>query len=260
VLTNADGSYTLVGLIPGTYTLTETQPGFYSDGRDTRLGVDSPLNDQWVGITLAPSQAATGYNFGEQGIRTDFLSAFLNRRALFATATIGGFGPNVNLPGTQLNLKTGDIWVSFDGGWSGLRQVEALFNSAQGNVTMRLYNNNLQEVAVSAPSANGAILLYNGQIGTTYFLKITGSNPAVTVQISTAPLNLTGGSQGSSSGTSNNSSSSGSSSSGSTSTGFNRFASAIPMTTPAADPLVADDDSSEAFAEEEDWLLDSLLA
>jgi hypothetical protein len=260
VLTNADGSYTLVGLIPGTYTLTETQPGFYSDGRDTRFGVDSPLNDQWVGISLAPSQAATGYNFGEQGIRSDFLSAFLNRRALFATATIGGFGPNVNLPGTQLNLKTGDIWVSFDGGWSGLRQVEALFNSAQGNVTMRLYNNNLQEVAISAPSANGAVLLYNGQIGTTYFLKISGSNPSVTVQISTTPLNLTGTSQGSSSGSSSNSSSSGSSSSGSTSTGFNRFASAIPMTSPAADPLVADDDSSEAFAEEEDWLLDSLLA
>lgn len=260
VLTNADGSYTLLGLIPGTYTLTETQPGFYTDGRDTRLGVDSPLNDQWVGITLAPSEAATGYNFGEQGIRGDFLTAFLNRRALFATATVGGtFGPNVNLPGSQLNLKTGDILVSFDGGWSGLRQIEALFNSAQGSVTMRLYNNNLQEVAISAPSANGAILLYSGQIGTAYFLKITGSNPAVTVQISTPTainLTATAGDQGSSSTTPPASTPPASNPSG----GFNRFASAIPMTAPSADPLVADEDASEAFAEDEDWLLDSLLA
>jgi hypothetical protein len=260
VLTNADGSYILVGLIPGTYTLTETQPGFYADGRDTRFGVDSPLNDQWVGISLASSEAATGYNFGEQGIRSDFLSAFLNRRALFATATIGGFGPNVNLPGTQLNLRTGDIWVSFDGGWSGLRQIEALFDSAQGNVTMRLYNYNLQEVAISAPSANGAVLLYNGQIGTPYFLKISGSNPSVTVQISTSALNFTatGDSQGSSSGATPPASNP--PASNPPSTGFNRFASAIPMTSPAADPLVAGDDSSEAFAEDEDWLLGSLLA
>lgn len=259
VLTAADGSYALLGLIPGTYTLTETQPGFFADGRDTRFGVDSPLNDQWVGIQLASSQAASGYNFGEQGIRGDFLSAFFNRRALFASATVGGFGPNVNLPGTQLNLKTGDIWVSFDGGWSGLRHVEALFDSANGAVTMKLYNTNLQEVALSAPSANGAILLYNGQVGTAYFLKISGSNPTVTVQISTPTainLTATGGDQGSASATPAASTPPASNSSG----GFNRFASAIPLTAPAADPLVADEDTSGAFVEDEDWLLESLLA
>jgi hypothetical protein len=260
-LTGADGSYILVGLIPGSYTLSETQPGFYSDGRDTRFGVDSPLNDQFVGISLEPSEGETGYNFGELGIRTDFISAFINRRALFASAVVGNFGPNINMAGSVLNLKTGDIWVSFDGGWSGLRQIDALFDSAGGSATMRLYNNNLQEVALSAPSATGATLLYNGTLGQTYFLKITGSNANVTVQITqpTAFSSLVVPGGGDSSSTTTNPLSDPSADPPATTTTYvyDRFGRAIPMTAPAADPLVSDSD--EAFAEDEDWVLESLL-
>ncbi len=183
--TDANGQYSFIGLIPGTYTVTETQPGFYTDGRDTRFGVDSAYNDKFVGIALAPSAGETGFNFGEQGIRSDFISAFINRRALFATSTVGGtFGPNVNMPGTVLDLRTGDIWVSFDGGWEGLREVDALFNSSQGPVTMTLYNNALQQVAVSAPTSTGSVLIYGGQLGAAYFLKLSGTNSHVTVQVS----------------------------------------------------------------------------
>ncbi len=267
--TKADGSYLLVGLIPGTYTLTETQPGFYTDGRDTRFGVDSPLNDQFAGIVLAPSAGETGFNFGEGGIRSDFITAFLNRRALFATAAVEGYGVNMNLSGTVLDLRTGDIWVSFDGGWSGLRQIDALFNSAQGTANMRLYNNNLQEVADSSPSSTGAVLLYNGTLGQTYFLRITGSNSNVTVQItepsSFSNLASTGSQSSDTSQTSTGTSSTGNTSTSSSNTTYiyDRFGNPIPVASPSAEPLVSTDDgdgSDEAFADDEDWVLDSLLA
>ena len=261
-LTGADGSYLLVGLIPGQYTLTETQPGFYSDGRDTRFGVDSPINDQFVGISLAPSEGETGYNFGELGIRADFISAFINRRALFASAVVGGnFGPTINMAGSVLNLKTGDIWVSFDGGWNGLRQIDALFNSAGGSASMKLYNNNLQEVAISAPSATGAVLIYNGTIGQTYFLKITGSNSNVTVQITepTAFSSLVATGSGDSNSAASNPPAGDPPATSTTTYVYDRFGRAIPMTAPAADPLVSDDNSDDAFAEDEDWVLESLL-
>jgi len=266
VLTGADGSFTFVGLIPGTYSLKQTQPGFYNDGRDTRFGVDSPLNDEFTGIVLSPSEAESGYHFGERGIRSEFISVFLNRRALFASAVVGGgFVPTIDAPGTVLDLRTGDVWVSFDGAWGGLRQIDALYNAAGGSVFMKLYNNRMEEVALSAPSATGSVLFYNGTLGDTYFLKITGSNPNVVIKYSTPnalnlPNSLNTG--GSSDGSSSTGSSSGSSGGGST--GFNRFA--IPMTTaPEADPLVADDNnedgtSEDAFSEDAEWLLEALLA
>ncbi len=268
VVTAADGSYTFLGLIPGTYSLKQTQPGFYNDGRDTRFGIDSPLNDEFTGIVLAPSEAESGYNFGELGIRSEFISQFLNRRALFASAVVGGsFGPTINAPGTVLDLRTGDIWVSFDGAWSGIRQIDALYNAAGGSVTMRLYNNRMQEVAVSAPSATGSVLYYSGTLGDTYFLKITGSNANVVVHLSTpSAMNLppAGSSNGASGSSSTTGSGSGSTGGSGSSGGFNRFG--IPMTAaPEADPLVANNSSDESesedpFSEDADWLLDALLA
>ncbi len=266
LLTGADGSFTFVGLIPGTYSLKQTQPGFYNDGRDTRFGVESALNDEFTGIVLSPSEAESGYQFGERGIRSEFLSVFLNRRALFASAVVGGgFMPTIDAPGTVLDLRTGDVWVSFDGAWDGLRQIDALYNAAGGSVFMKLYNNRMEEVALSAPSATGSVLFYNGTLGDTYFLKITGSNPNVVIEYSTpSAVNLPNSSStgGSSGGLSANGSNSGSSGGGST--GFNRFA--IPMAAaPEADPLVANDDnedgaSEDAFSEDAEWLLEALLS
>lgn len=249
-LTNADGSYTLLGLVPGTYTLTETQPGFYADGRDTHLGVDSPTNDKFSGIVLAPSGAATGYNFGENGVRSEFITAFINRRAFFASAIVTGeWGPQIATGGT-VNPKTGDVWISFDGGWDGQRIIDAVFDSAQGSATMTLYNNSLVKVADSFPTATGAELIYNGVSGAPYFLKISGTNPSVALTFHdptpVAPLAATSGSTGGSTGDSSN-----------LQTG--RFASAAdaepsvtPATSPSADDLV--------WQEGDDWVADSLLS
>ncbi len=64
--TDANGAYSFTGLLPGTYSIVETQPVAYVDGIDTvgnRGG--TPANDR-----SAPSRSrisiGTGYNFGER--------------------------------------------------------------------------------------------------------------------------------------------------------------------------------------------------
>ena len=57
--TKADGTYTFSSLQPGvSYTITETQPGFFVDGKDTYpSGAISQTNDQFTGIVLASQPA-----------------------------------------------------------------------------------------------------------------------------------------------------------------------------------------------------------
>jgi hypothetical protein len=163
--------------------VTETQPGFYTDGRDLHNGVESPVNDSFTNIVLAASATASGYNFGELGIRSDFVATFLNRRALFATAVVTGeWGPQISTSST-VNPRTGDIWISFDGGWTGLRTIDALFDSALGTATMTLYDNAKNAVALSSPTDTGARLTFNGTSGLAYFLRISGTNPSVGIHV-----------------------------------------------------------------------------
>jgi parallel beta-helix repeat protein len=67
VVTDIHGVYHFDNLPAGTYTVTETQPIGYTDGKDT-LGNKggTAANDKFTGIVLAGGTAATGYNFGEQ--------------------------------------------------------------------------------------------------------------------------------------------------------------------------------------------------
>ncbi len=71
VTTGTDGSYQFTALSDGTYTIAQTQPSGFNDGKDT---IGSPAlgtlaNDSFVGITLAGNNVqATNYNFGEQAI------------------------------------------------------------------------------------------------------------------------------------------------------------------------------------------------
>ena len=69
--TDASGYYTFTNLDPGTYNLAEQQPGQWLDGIDTagsQFG-NTTINDVIQGFQLPPGTNATGYLFGEQGVR-----------------------------------------------------------------------------------------------------------------------------------------------------------------------------------------------
>ena len=75
-MTNCKGAYSFGNLRPGTYTITETQPAGYLDGKDT-IGTQGGTagNDVLSGIVLASGVKGTGNNFGE--LKPASLSGFV---------------------------------------------------------------------------------------------------------------------------------------------------------------------------------------
>ena len=67
-VTASDGTFSFIGLAPGTYTLTETQSANYVDGGETagNAGGNAAVNDVISAITISSGQTGTGYLFGEQ--------------------------------------------------------------------------------------------------------------------------------------------------------------------------------------------------
>ena len=66
--TDASGAYSFTNLVPGNYTVTETQPTAFGDGKDTvgNLGGNNTTNDVLAAIAPTSGQAGTAYNFGER--------------------------------------------------------------------------------------------------------------------------------------------------------------------------------------------------
>jgi large repetitive protein len=69
--TAADGSYSFTGLLPGTYSLTETPPPGFLPGTDSVGNVngvtDGTFSQQYLitNILLQAGQSGINYNFGE---------------------------------------------------------------------------------------------------------------------------------------------------------------------------------------------------
>jgi hypothetical protein len=65
--TDSDGAYVFLNLLPGTYTITETQPAGYAQGIDSvgTAGGSLAATDQFR-VSLAAGVNGENYNFGEQ--------------------------------------------------------------------------------------------------------------------------------------------------------------------------------------------------
>ena len=65
ITTASDGTYSIADLVPGTYTVTETQPSSFLDGIDAVGSSGGTVGPDLISsITLASGTTATGYNFG----------------------------------------------------------------------------------------------------------------------------------------------------------------------------------------------------
>ncbi len=121
--TNALGFYEFVGLRPGTYTVTETQPAGYLDGKDTAgsTGGSNAVNDKLSGITLVAGANSTENNFGELKAASlgDRVWYDTDRDGVQDSNETGVAGVTVNLlnaggtvVGTQVTNATGNYLFS----------------------------------------------------------------------------------------------------------------------------------------------------
>jgi protocatechuate 3,4-dioxygenase beta subunit len=121
--TGADGSYLFSNLRPGTYTVTETQPSAYADGKDTAGNTGGTVgNDVLSAITLGSGQDSRNNNFGEL--------------------------PTSASPLTRLE---GSVWL--DPNRDGARQLTE--NTGIAGVTITLKDASGNVVATTTTDANG---------------------------------------------------------------------------------------------------------
>ncbi len=161
-ITGADGSYSFPGLQPGRYVVREVQPGFFADGLDAIGSQGGLAFDDEFHITLGESVDGVENNFGEGGLR----SQFLTKRLFMGSAPTDGAI-------TGLSVSAGDMWFSFDRGFS-LFNVQAASNTARP-VYMTLYDEQMHIIATTTPAGFAAIQA-SGSLGKTYFLRVGGGS------------------------------------------------------------------------------------
>ncbi|HMP61405.1 MAG TPA: SdrD B-like domain-containing protein, partial [Gemmatales bacterium] len=102
-ITGADGTYSFASLLPGTYSLTQTQPTGFRTGIDSlgTLGGTVGANEFTDIVINAVGDIGANYNFGERGILfTGRVFNDLNGNGVFDGADTGRPGVIVTLTNT----------------------------------------------------------------------------------------------------------------------------------------------------------------
>ena len=169
--TDASGRYLFSDLPPGQYTVQEIHPAFFQDGLE-QIGANGGMStaNEWIsGVNFAGGESASGYNFGEFGLRPHFML----KRMLLASAI-------TNIGSGTFNLASGDIWFSFDAGFNQL-DVSAVSHTGTP-VYVDVYDNNLNLVARS-PLGQSTNLSVMGTPMRPYFLRIGGGSSSVSLSV-----------------------------------------------------------------------------
>jgi len=103
-VTTEDGTFLFENLLPGTYTLTETQPINYLDGMDTAGSLGGLVGQDTISeIVITGDNQATGYQFAElpQGSLSGFVFEDFNNDSLIDFQELAIEGVTVTLTGTD---------------------------------------------------------------------------------------------------------------------------------------------------------------
>jgi hypothetical protein len=100
--TDANGAYGFSNLQPGTYALTETQPGGYTDGKDAVGTLGGTLANDAISAIVVNSAVGQNYNFGEgcSGGLSGFVYCDGNGDGLKQAGEPGITGVKLTLTGT----------------------------------------------------------------------------------------------------------------------------------------------------------------
>ncbi len=166
VLTDATGVYRADDLPAGLYTISETQPLLFQDGRDMvgipRLGTLE--NDQFVGVELLPDMVAEDYNFGEYGLKTQFIG----KQLLLAST------PPASVYVANLQVGSGETLLLLQSPKSGTLRAAA---DTEGEpAAIQVYDDHWRPVALAMQ--NG-VLRVPVTAGEEYLVYVHAAGPAV---------------------------------------------------------------------------------
>jgi hypothetical protein len=143
------------------------QPAFFNDGIDTAGAGGFVSANDWLFINFAEGGSASGFNFGEAGLRLEFVG-----KKMFVASAIN------NLNGTPIDVSGGDAFFAFDAGFNSIN-VQAASNTAQG-ATITVLDNKLNVLARTT-AAQAASLSFVGNPQQPYFLRIGGGSSSLAV-------------------------------------------------------------------------------
>ncbi len=166
VLTDATGHYRADDLPAGVYTIAETQPLLFQDGRDTlgtpRLGTLE--NDQFVGVELLPDMVAEDYDFGEYGLKTQFIG----KQLLLAST------PPASVYVANLQVGSGESLLLLQAPTSGTLRAAA--NSEGEPSAIQVYDDHWRPVALAM---HDGVLRVPVTAGAQYLVYVHAARPAV---------------------------------------------------------------------------------
>ncbi|MBI2823693.1 MAG: hypothetical protein HYX69_03260 [Planctomycetia bacterium] len=173
--TASDGSYSFQNLLQSDdkgYTVTESQPAFFTDGKETPAsGVTSPTNDQFS-FVVTIGFASTGNNFGERGLRPELVTRRLFMGSQLTTGLVSG-----------VQITGGEIWFAVDAQKAGTIRINATSPDPAAKFVLTLYNSNMVAVATSGAASATPEVSYSALAAGAYLLRITGTNSLVNVNV-----------------------------------------------------------------------------
>lgn len=159
-MTIADGSYAFNGLVPGTYTITHTQPQFVLEGQETVGSQGGQASNDRFLIELDQGVDGVNNNFGELGRNAEMVSL----QDYFAIK------PDVSI--ISAASPGGPSWYSIDHGWDGYRSTDVSLSMDRGQVELAVVHVNGTERSINVPVADGQNVQIMRQVDDTYLIGI----------------------------------------------------------------------------------------
>lgn len=160
-VTDAKGWYEFTDLPPGTYSISELQPAAFLDGLETpgTPALGQCANDLFFGMELPAHTYARDFNFGEQGLRPEFIS-----KQFFLAST-----PDMNQLLPKIVAPTGADWFKLKADSDGELVVQIA--APNDGLTIELYSEQMVPLALSRDKQEMAAPVAEGEC---YVLHVAG--------------------------------------------------------------------------------------
>lgn len=181
--TESDGSYNFNNLLPGNYTLKQTQPAFIIDGRDVAgtQGGNANTNDQIVITNLAQNTNGTGNNFGERG-RQAVLTNAQGERAPAMTLRDFFSSNSRDYAIAAFDSSGNELWHTTHGpAWEGFTNGSAALLADKTQIKIDATNPQLQPVTTTLATTDSRVSMLGVQ-GANQLFRLQGGPAALNFQ------------------------------------------------------------------------------